>query len=79
MFSSRTEKIAELATVKDERATTTMIKHFMHQLPNWGKNHVGYPDNLFITVQLPADLKRRGIGAAGTAKAAQVTLRDWLI
>lgn len=78
MFSSRTEKIAELATVKDERATTSMIKHFMHQLPKRGKNHLVYPDNIFITVQLLADLKRRGIGA-GTAKAAHITLRHRLI
>jgi hypothetical protein len=69
VFTSRTEKIAEVPKATNVRQTSTMIKQLMQTLPNEGKGHVVYLDNFFSTVELYSDLKSLGIGACGTCKA----------
>jgi hypothetical protein len=52
VFTSRTEKIAEVPMKKNERQTSTMVLQLLQRLPNKGKKHVVYLDNFFSTVEL---------------------------
>jgi hypothetical protein len=69
VFISRTEKIAEVPLLKNERQIFTIVRQLLQTLLNKGKDHVVYLDNFFSTVELYSDLKRLGIGACGTCKA----------
>jgi hypothetical protein len=69
VFTSRTEKIAQVPMKKNERQISIMVKQFLQTLPNQGKGHVVYLDNFFSTVELYSDLKKLGIGACETCKA----------
>jgi hypothetical protein len=69
VFTSRTEKIAEIAEVRGVRQTSTMVKTLMQRLSGGGKGHVIFLDNFFSTVELFINLKRLRIGACGTCKA----------
>jgi hypothetical protein len=68
VFTSRTQKIAEVPDKKGVRQTSTMVKHLMQRLPNEGKGYCVYLDNFFSTVELFSDLKNLGIGACETCK-----------
>jgi hypothetical protein len=65
VFTSRTEKIAEVLIKKNERQISTIILQFLQRLPNEGKKHVIYLDNFFNTVELYSDLALIGINRTG--------------
>jgi hypothetical protein len=69
VFTSRTEKIAQIPMKKNERQISIIIKQLLQTLPNQGKGHVVYLNNFFSTVKLYSDLKKLGIGACETCKA----------
>jgi hypothetical protein len=69
VFTSRTEKTAQVPMKKNERQTSTIVKQLLQTLPNQGKGHVVYLNNFFSTVELYSDLKKLGISACGTCKA----------
>jgi hypothetical protein len=69
VFTSRTQKIAEVPVKKGVRHTSTIIQYLMRRLPNGDTRHVIYLDNFFTTISLLSTLKALKIRAAGTCKA----------
>jgi hypothetical protein len=69
VFTSRTEKIAQVPIKKNKRQISTMIKQLLQTLSNKGKGHVVYLNNFFSITELFSDLALFKINACGTCKA----------
>jgi hypothetical protein len=69
VFTSRSQKIAEIGKLPGERQTAIMIKHLMHHLLERGRHHIVYLDNFFTIGELLVNLKHEEIGAYETIKA----------
>jgi hypothetical protein len=69
VFTSRTQKIAEVPVKKGVRHISTIIQYLMRRLPNGSTRHVVYLDNFFTTVFLLSTFKALRIGTTGTCKA----------
>lgn len=57
--------------------SSAVVAHLVTQLPEEGKGHVLYLDNLFTNVKLLTYLRRRGIGVTGTCTGKSGILKDF--